>query len=120
MPIHHRLLRLGMTPDSVRQALSNYGVTVQPPAPDGLAKTDQHLKTEYLDGEGQRHRKRVMKTNEAFIIGRLLRGTSVRKLATACMVTDVAIYNRGEQFGVNWRRPADTRASGCAVRMLGR
>jgi hypothetical protein len=116
MEVHHRLRRLRWTPDDVRRALSRFGVAVvhgRATESEVKAAGDQHFRTTYLDGEAQRQRKAMMRANEGFILGRLLRGSPAKMVAAAFMVTDVAIYNRAEGLGLVKTRTAKTRASGC-------
>lgn len=100
--VHHGLRRLGWTPEDVRRAMLQQGAsTAEPARSDEIAaKSHQHLRTAYLDGPAQRDRIATLKVNEAFILGRLLRGISPKCLAVGLMVTDEAIYKRARSFGL--------------------
>lgn len=100
MPLrHHRLCGLGWTPDDVRRALQNQGVTVAPPVKNSVYKSN-HVRTAPLCGPAQRQREASLDRNQAWLVGQVLRGIPVRHIAVACMVTEVAIYNRLSRCGV--------------------
>lgn len=58
----------------------------------------KRLKTKYLDGEEQRHRKAALQANEQMIAGWVMMGLTPRQIAAAFTVSDVAIQNRIQPF----------------------
>ena len=94
------LLGIRMSADEVRRALLRSGVTVAVVKPV-VDHPDRHLRTEYLDGEGQRRRKSVLAANEGTIIGWATRGMPVRMIAAAFMVSEEAIHSRLRSSGIS-------------------
>lgn len=111
------LQKLGLTREAVQAMAWRQQVETRATQPAPAPREEYHsprlINTCYLDGEQQRAKKSVLHANEAVIIGMVMTGTlSVVEIALAFGVTDQAIRNRAQEYGIRPRSPAPTVGPG--------